>query len=105
MREHINIVKEIDNYNCIFTGLYGSQNYGLATADSDIDTKSIVIPNFHTLVMSKKPFSKTYILDNNEHAEVNDVREMGVQLLKQGMKFCLLPMWLLVKSMDGFILK
>lgn len=87
MREHIKKVEAIDNYNRIFTALCGSQNYGLATADSDIDTKSIVIPNFHTLVRSKKPLSKTYVLDNNEHAEVKDVREMGAQFLKQGMNF------------------
>lgn len=87
MREHIKKVEAIDNYNRIFTALCGSQNYGLATADSDIDTKSIVIPNFHTLVRSKKLLSNTYILDNNEHAEVKDVREMGAQLLKQGMNF------------------
>lgn len=87
MREHIKRVEAIDNYNRIFTALCGSQNYGLATANSDIDTKSVVIPDFHTLVMSKKLLSKTYILDNNEHVEVKDVREMGAQLLKQGMNF------------------
>lgn len=87
MREHIKRVEAIDNYNRIFTALCGSQNYGLATANSDIDTKSVVIPDFHTLVRSKKLLSKTYILDNDEHAEVKDVREMGAQLLKQGMNF------------------
>ena len=87
MNEHIKVVDSIENYNRIFTALCGSQNYGLATADSDIDTKSIVIPNFRTFLRFQKALSKTYILDNNEHAEVKDVREMGAQLLKQGMNF------------------
>lgn len=87
MNEHIKVADSIENYNRIFTALCGSQNYGLATADSDIDTKSVVIPDFHTLMMSKKLLSKTYILDNNEHVEVKDVREMGAQFLKQGMNF------------------
>lgn len=87
MREHIKVAESIENYNRIFTALCGSQNYGLSTADSDIDTKSIVIPNFRTFLRSKRSLSKTYILDNNEHAEVKDVREMGTQLLKQGMNF------------------
>lgn len=87
MNEHIKVADSIENYNRIFTALCGSQNYGLATADSDIDTKSIVIPSFRTFLRFQKALSKTYILDNNEHAEVKDVREMGTQLLKQGMNF------------------
>lgn len=75
------------DYTRMFTALSGSQNYGLDTENSDVDTKSIFIPNFSTLLFTKKLLSKTWILDNNEHIEAKDVREMGIQLLKQGLNF------------------
>lgn len=73
------------DYTRMFTALSGSQNYGLDTENSDVDTKSIFIPNFSTLLFTKKLLSETWILDNNEHIEAKDVREMGIQLLKQGL--------------------
>ena len=75
------------DYTRMFTALSGSQNYGLDTENSDVDTKSIFIPNFSTLLFTKKLLSETWILDNNEHIEAKDVREMGIQLLKQGLNF------------------
>lgn len=75
------------DYTRIFTALSGSQNYGLNTENSDVDTKSIFIPNFSTLLFTKKLLSETWILTNNEHIEAKDVREMSVQLLKQGINF------------------
>lgn len=75
------------DYTRMFTALSGSQNYGLNTENSDVDTKSIFIPNFSTLLFTKKLLSETWILDNNEHIEAKDVREMGIQLLKQGLNF------------------
>ena len=64
------------DYTHMFTALSGSQNYGLDTENSDVDTKSIFIPNFSTLLFTKKLLSETWILDNNEHIEAKDVREM-----------------------------
>lgn len=75
------------DYTRMFTALSGSQNYGLNAENSDVDTKSIFIPNFSTLLFTKKLLSETWILDNNEHIEAKDVREMGIQLLKQGLNF------------------
>ena len=75
------------DYTHMFTALSGSQNYGLDTENSDVDTKSIFISNFSTLLFTKKLLSETWILDNNEHIEAKDVREMGIQLLKQGLNF------------------
>lgn len=83
--QEANTIKK--DYTCMFTALSGSQNYGLDTENSDVDTKSIFIPNFSTLLFTKKLLSETWILTNNEHIEAKDVREMGVQLLKQGINF------------------
>ena len=33
----------------LFGALYGSQNYGLATPESDVDTKVWLMPSFHDL--------------------------------------------------------
>ena len=47
--------------------LQGSQNYGLDTPDSDIDTKLIVTPSFKELAMNEKPVSRTFVRNNEEH--------------------------------------
>ena len=40
--------------------LYGSQNYGLATENSDVDTKVIIIPTLEDLCLKKAGFVKEY---------------------------------------------
>lgn len=86
--EHAQVANTIKkDYTRMFTALSGSQNYGLDTENSDVDTKSIFIPNFSTLLFTKKLLSETLVLDNNEHVDAKDVREMSVQLLKQGINF------------------
>lgn len=69
-----------------FTALQGSQNYGLADDKSDVDTKTLLIPNLkHALF--EKPVTETLILDNNEHADVKDIREMFRMFEKQNTNF------------------
>lgn len=71
--------------------LQGSQNYDLDiyTDDytSDIDTKAIVIPSFDDFVYNKKAFSHTYILDNNEHIDVKDIRVMFDMFKKENISY------------------
>lgn len=71
--------------------LQGSQNYDLDiyTEDyaSDIDTKAIVIPSFDDFVYNKKAFSHTYILDNNEHIDVKDIRVMFDMFKKENISY------------------
>ena len=47
--------------------LYGSQNYGTSTKDSDIDAKVILIPSFKDLCCKKEWYSKE---KGNEKFEV-----------------------------------
>ena len=54
--------------------LQGSQNYGLNTKDSDVDTKCILVPTFNDIALNKKPISTTHVLDNNEHLDLKDIR-------------------------------
>lgn len=55
--KYINQVKkklEEKNYNVLYIGLYGSQNYGLTDEQSDIDLKAIVLPSLDALVKKQK---------------------------------------------------
>lgn len=69
-----------------FTALQGSQNYGLADDKSDVDTKTLLIPNLK-YALFEKPVTETNILDNNEHADVKDIREMFRMFEKQNTNF------------------
>lgn len=66
--------------------LYGSQNYGLDTEDSDVDTKAIYIPTLEELAFAK-PVSKEIRLENGEHCEVKDIREIVNNFKKQNINF------------------
>ena len=66
--------------------VYGSQNYGIATENSDVDTKAILVPTFEDLVL-RKPISRELHLKNEEHCEVKDIREMVKMFTKQNMNF------------------
>lgn len=65
--------------------LYGSQNYGLSTDESDFDTKAIVIPSFEDLMM-RKPVSKIIDFGSGE-CDVKDIREMIKNYKKQNVNF------------------
>lgn len=83
IREHYNEALEYfpeDRIVCL--ALQGSQNYGLDTERSDIDTRLIVCPEFYDLAMNKQPISHTHVRENDEHIDVKDVR-IGLQLFKK----------------------
>ena len=65
----------------------GSQNYGLALPNSDIDTKCILTPTFKDICLDKKPVSTTHILDNNEHLDAKDIRNYISCFCKQNLNF------------------
>lgn len=67
--------------------LYGSQNYGLDTPESDVDTKLIVVPSLDDLVFSRAPISKTLSLPNGELIDVKDIRLMFDNYRKQNINF------------------
>ena len=75
VKEHYNYVCEKygkDNVLGVF--LYGSQNYGLATEESDVDTKAILIPILWDIAANKQPVSKELHMENGEHIEVKDIQ-------------------------------
>lgn len=50
--EHHHVVLSL-GYNAFGTFLQGSQNYGFEYEGSDVDSKSLVIPSFSDLCLSK----------------------------------------------------
>ncbi len=66
--------------------LYGSQNYGTANADSDIDSKLILLPSFEQLCLSPEMVSKE-LHYKDEHIEVKDIRLMRQMWMKQNINF------------------
>lgn len=66
---------------------YGSQNYGLDTQSSDVDTRLIVLPSFEDIVLNKKPVSYTKVLPNDEHIDFKDIRLFIECLKKQNMAY------------------
>ena len=88
--EHYDFVTEDCNKNSttlVTTLLQGSQNYNMDDEESDVDTKSLVVPNFGQLVLGVKRESKTLVMPNNEHADVKDVQEMMLCWRKQNVNF------------------
>ena len=69
------------------TYLQGSQNYGLEAPESDIDTKTIVIPKLDEIILNKKPVSTTHILEDNSHDDQKDIRLMFSTFHKQNINF------------------
>lgn len=67
--------------------LQGSQNYGLDTEDSDIDTKLIITPSFKDLAMNEKPISTTHVRANDEHIDFKDIRLYIDCFRKQNLNF------------------
>lgn len=67
--------------------LQGSQNYGLDTERSDVDTKLIVVPSFEDICLNRKPVSTTHIRENNEHIDFKDIRLYMETFRKQNLNF------------------
>lgn len=88
--EHYNYLMS-KGYEVVCTMLQGSQNYNLDEYTeeymSDVDTKSIVLPSLDDFINAETPISKTEVLDNDEHAEVKDIRIMFDMFLKMNISY------------------
>lgn len=75
------VSKDFSQYEIVGTFLYGSQNYGLDTEDSDVDTVTLVMPTVRSLYSSQER-PKEIILPNGEHCVIRDIRLFFRGLLK-----------------------
>lgn len=90
VEEHFKYLQSL-GYEVVCTCLQGSQNYGLDEYSeeycSDIDTKSIALPKLKDFIMASPPVSKVEIMDNDEHAEVKDIRIMFEMFKKMNLSY------------------
>lgn len=54
--------------------LQGAQNYNLDDEESDIDSKLLIIPSLEDIALGKTPYSKTHVMENDEHVDIKDIR-------------------------------
>lgn len=86
VRQHIEYSYSQSEHTPIYGALYGSQNYGIATPESDVDTKVWLMPTFRGLYTAAKPYSKELHYEG-AHVEAKDFRLMVGELKKQNMNF------------------
>ena len=88
VKEHFDeAVKMFSEKQIVGIFLQGSQNYGLETPESDVDTKCIIVPTFYDMAMNHKLQSGTYVLENEEHLDYKDIRLYFQTLRKQNLNF------------------
>lgn len=82
------VIRKYGESRFMFCGLYGSQNYGLDTPTSDVDTKAIVLPTIHELMHYKK-VSQTFVVRENEEGQcdVKHIQLMFENFMKQNINF------------------
>lgn len=76
-----------DKNRIVCVSLHGSQNYGLDTPKSDVDTKLIVTSSFKDIALNKELISHTHVRDNNEHIDEKDIRLYLKTMEKQNLNF------------------
>ena len=71
VREHADFVDaNVKGHVRFFTALQGSQNYGLDDQFSDVDTKSLFVPTFGSLVHGSKRLGTTFLKQNVNFLEI-----------------------------------
>ena len=89
-RLHEHVLYAINTYNkdWFVLCLQGSQNYGMADENSDIDSKILLIPSLNDLVLNKTAISHTLEMpDNQEHVDCKDVRDYFKIFRKSNINF------------------
>ena len=88
LREHYEEAKTlIPEDRIVGVFLQGSQNYGLDTPSSDVDSKCIVLPTLEDIIFNRKAVSTTHVRENDEHIDLKDIRLMFQTFRKQNMNF------------------
>lgn len=82
------MVKKFDKGFC-FSALYGSQNYGLATSESDVDVKVAFLPSPQEVLLAGKRQAMTLTKDGSTDNTVlaKDLRDVFAELYKQNLNF------------------
>lgn len=86
MKRKLKWLQSNTEHEVAYIALQGSQNYGMDCYNdkyqSDIDAKAFILPSFQDLLKSKKMVSKVYVMKDDSHIEVKDIRLMPEQWKK-----------------------
>lgn len=81
----------MSGYDVAFIAVQGSQNYNLDIYTdeykSDVDTKAAIVPDLKDIVTGQPPLSTTVVLDNDEHIDVKDIRQMFHVIEKENISY------------------
>jgi predicted nucleotidyltransferase len=69
------------------TMLYGSQNYDLSTLESDVDTKTMLLPGLSSIARNDKAISTELVRKDGSLDNCKDLREMFGNYLKGNINF------------------
>lgn len=80
------------SYEVVGVFLQGSFNYeknfgDMTDEESDVDTKCLILPTFKDFCLGKKMVSTTYVMENDEHCDVKDLRLYMKCFEKQNVNF------------------
>ena len=89
LKEHYDYVcsHTIDADSIVGIFLYGSQNYGLGTENSDIDTKCVVLPSLQDSAFGRGNWAKELHLPNGEHCNVMTIQHYIENLRKCNLNY------------------
>ena len=88
LHEHALYALNTYNKDWFVLCLQGSQNYGMADEESDVDSKMLILPTLEDLVLNNKPISHTLEMpDNQEHIDIKDAREYFKIFRKSNINF------------------
>ena len=78
MCEHERYAKSL-GYDVVFMSIYGAQNYGVETPESDVDSYLVVMPSLEDLALCRTPVSSEidYCVNDEptgEHIVIKDIR-------------------------------
>lgn len=79
--KHHHLLVENKGFEVVMTVLIGSQNYGLATDESDIDTFTFVLPSITGLALAREPASGEFEVEDGK-CMYKDIR-LALNLLKK----------------------
>lgn len=90
LEEHSECVKEkypFEKAEFFFSVLCGSQNYNLDGPDSDVDSKTVLLPSKKSLYVNGGNFSSNINCGNNEYSDAKDLHSYLVTVTKGNMNY------------------
>lgn len=91
LHKKLDWLNENKNYDVFGLFLKGSQNYAMSVYSdaytSDIDAIAIIIPSLDNVVRNDPMVSKTYVMEDNSHIDVKDIRMIKDMFVKANPSF------------------